>query len=207
MRVAMLKLAAALPAALRGDEERVRQRIHIDSSPWSTSDEPVGHLRTIHLAVWEDRKLYLAYRFPFGIEVRHLVEPYGLVAKGGDWYLVYGRDGTRVHRIADLADVQVGDESFERPADFDLEAEWERWCAARERSRALYPVVVRVASDSFPVLVGRLGDHILGGAEKADGEGGIRLKLGFESLEAARERMLGFGGSIEVLEPLALRLK
>jgi predicted DNA-binding transcriptional regulator YafY len=209
LRAAMLKLAAALPAALRGDEERVRQRIHIDSSSWSHPDEPVGYLRTIHRAVWEDHRLHLTYRFPFGIEVTHLVEPYGLVAKGGDWYLVYGRDGTRVHRVADLADVQMGDEPFERPADFDLVAEWERWCAVRELSRTMFPVTIHVAPELIREMAGRLGDHIASTAvadQSPDGEGWIKLELRFESLEAARECLLGLGGAVEVLEPLALRL-
>ncbi len=36
-------------------------------------------------------------------------------------------------------------------------------------------------------------------------KGWITLTLPFESLESARERLLGFGSAIEVLAPLALR--
>jgi predicted DNA-binding transcriptional regulator YafY len=38
-----------------------------------------------------------------------------------------------------------------------------------------------------------------------DKNGWQTLTLTFESLEAARARILGYGGAVEVLEPLALR--
>jgi predicted DNA-binding transcriptional regulator YafY len=41
--------------------------------------------------------------------------------------------------------------------------------------------------------------------ENADSDGWVRLRLTFESFEAARERILGFGRAIEVLEPEPLR--
>jgi predicted DNA-binding transcriptional regulator YafY len=39
----------------------------------------------------------------------------------------------------------------------------------------------------------------------ADAEGWITLELSFASFEAARDRILGLGGGVEVLEPRALR--
>jgi predicted DNA-binding transcriptional regulator YafY len=39
----------------------------------------------------------------------------------------------------------------------------------------------------------------------SDEKGWIMLTLPFENLESARERLLGFGGAIEVLAPPALR--
>jgi predicted DNA-binding transcriptional regulator YafY len=38
-----------------------------------------------------------------------------------------------------------------------------------------------------------------------DAEGWKHLTLSFESLDEARRRLLGFGGAVEVLRPLALR--
>ena len=38
-----------------------------------------------------------------------------------------------------------------------------------------------------------------------DQYGWLTLEISFESLEAARQRLLGFGGAIEVLAPGALR--
>jgi len=106
LRAALLKLSAALPDARRRDEERVRQRFHLDSTWWRQGEERVPHLQTIHQAVWQDRKLHVMYHPPFAIEIERLVAPYGLVAKAGVWYLVCARnDRLHVHRVSDLLDV------------------------------------------------------------------------------------------------------
>jgi predicted DNA-binding transcriptional regulator YafY len=114
LKAALLKLAAALPATRRRDEERVRQRIYLDSVWWFQSHEPVPYLQMIQQAVWEDRKLRLQYRLPFaGIEVERVVEPYGLVAKAGIWYLVYARNGrVRAYRVAHLLQAQILSETL-----------------------------------------------------------------------------------------------
>ena len=212
LRGALLKLAAALPAAHRHDEERVRQRIHLDWAGWFQPQEPVPHLQTMQRAVWEDHGLHLAYRLQVGAyveQVEHLVAPYGLVAKAGVWYLVYARDGqVRVHRVSRVLDARITGARFERPANFDLAAFWRAWCAEHEENRPYYPVIVRVAPDLVPVLPQYFGDRIraaIAGAGPPDGEGWITLTLPFETLEGARERILGFGRAVEVLEPKALR--
>lgn len=48
LRAALPKLSAALPNARRRDEERVRQRFHLDSTWWRQGEERVPHLQTIH---------------------------------------------------------------------------------------------------------------------------------------------------------------
>ena len=67
LRTALHKLAAALPDARRGDEERVRRRIHLDAVWWSREHEPVPYLAAIHEAVWQDRRLSIRYRQAFGV--------------------------------------------------------------------------------------------------------------------------------------------
>ena len=56
-RGALLKLSAALPDALRTDESRTRQRIHLDSSWWFQSEQQVPCLQTIQQALFQDRRL------------------------------------------------------------------------------------------------------------------------------------------------------
>ncbi len=210
LRAALLKLSAALPEARRHDGASVRQRFYMDSTWWAQGEEPVPHLRTIHDAVWQDRRLHLTYLIlPLGIRVEQDVDPYGLVAKAGVWYLVCVVNGApRVHRVSALLDVQPLAASFERPETFDLESFWKGLCAARERSYAAYPVTVRVVPEFIPELPRYFGAQIrakLAEAGPPDAEGRITLELAFESLEAARERLLGLGRVVEVLEPLPLR--
>jgi predicted DNA-binding transcriptional regulator YafY len=208
LRAALLKLSAALPVAHRQDEERVRQRIHLDAVEWFHAREPVPHLKTIQQAVWQDRRLLLTYHLPFETRVERLVDPYGLVAKASVWYLVCARDGhIRVHRVSNVLEARLVDGSFERPADFDLAAFWKTWCAEVEANRSSYPVSVRVSEDLVPFLPRFFGDGmrtVMQETGPPDAEGWVTMTLPFESLEDARSRILGFGGAIEVLEPQAL---
>jgi predicted DNA-binding transcriptional regulator YafY len=214
LKQALLKLSAALPATRRHDEERARQRIHLDSSGWFETREPVPHLQTLQRAVWEDRKLHLTYRLRFEAQAEWLVAPYGLVAKANVWHLVCARGGhLRVYRVSQVLEAAISDESFERPADFDLAAFWQAWCAEVEEHRPYYPVVVRVAPDLVPWLPHYFGEPIREEIVRAQGteagspdaQGWIRVTLPFESLPEARERLLGFGGAMEIVAPVALR--
>ena len=61
--------------------------------------------------------------------MERLVAPYGLVAKAGIWYLVYARQEViTVRRVSNLISVSLTDQSFERPADFDLAAFYDTIC-------------------------------------------------------------------------------
>jgi predicted DNA-binding transcriptional regulator YafY len=214
LRTALRKLAAALPEARRQDETKVRQRIHLDWSDWSPSDEATPHLQTIHRAVWEDRRLHLAHREfvgPQGFErFERLVDPYGLVAKTGRWHLVCAsEERLRVYRVSRILDAHITDEHFERPPDFDLAAFWKSWCAGRRENRPSYPVTARVSPSLTIFLPLHFGDRIrktIAQAGPPDADGWITLTLPFETFEEARGRILGFGRAVEVLAPEPLRL-
>jgi predicted DNA-binding transcriptional regulator YafY len=135
-----------------------------------------------------------------------LVAPLGLVAKANVWYLVGARDDRlRVLRISRVQKASLRPETFERPAGFDLPTFWKNWCDELESSRPEYRVRARVS----PILAQILAEgrpETLHTAPVQDEHGWQQVNLNFENLEAARMRILGYGGAIEVLEPLALRL-
>ena len=212
LKAALLKLSAALPSTRRGDESHVRQRIHLDWVGWHQPEEPVPHLQAMHQAVWQDRKLHITYPVEIVSYVKQferLVDPYGLVAKAGVWYLVCAGDGRmRVLRVSQVLDAVLSDERFERPADFDLAAFWEHWCTRQEENRPSYPVTARVSPKIVPLLPFYFGKGIhdaIAHASLPDAEGWITLVLPFETARAARDRILGFGSAVEVLEPKPLR--
>jgi len=66
---------------------------------------------------------------------------------------------------------------------------------------------VKVSPELARWLPAILGDSVREAVEAApaDDAGWLTLTLPFESLEAARSRLLGWGGAVEVLEPEALR--
>jgi len=209
LKAALLKLSAALPATRRSDEALARQRIHLDSVGWFESQEPVPHLHTCQQAVWEDRELQVTYQLPWEAQAEWRLQPYGLVAKASTWYLVCARkDHVRALRVSGMLAARLRDETFRRPADFDLASFWQAWCAEVERNRPRYPVAVRVAAEFVRWLPFYFGETIHREIEQAgppDAQGRLRLTLIFESLEAARERILSFGQAVEVLAPPALR--
>ena len=121
LKAALLKLAAALPEARRRDEERIRQRVYLDSLPWFQGEHAAPHLPAIYRAVWDDRKVAITLRLQFGAflqtQIEQVIAPYGLVAKAGVWHIVAARDDQlRVYRAADVIAARLLDETFTRCA-------------------------------------------------------------------------------------------
>jgi predicted DNA-binding transcriptional regulator YafY len=209
LKAALLKLSAALPSNHRKSESFIRQRIHLDSSWWFQSEEPTPFLRQLHQAVWEDHSILLTYRLRLDVHFQKRVAPLGLVAKAGIWYLVYsGDDRVRILRVSRIVDIQLSDDTFERPANFDLANTWERFCTDYEKGRSHYPVRLSVSPEFAPFLPYYFGERFREKVTQeglADEEGWLEITLSFETLEEARDRILAFGRAVEVLEPEALR--
>ncbi len=206
LRAALLKLSAALPESRRAEEERTRQRILLDPQGWETPLAPAPCLKAVHQAVWEARKLWIRYEFRHGVVVEQVVCPYGLVANAEDWRLVYlGSGYFREISVRRLAQARLCDESFERDAEFDLAKFWQDWSRRARQAEEGVAVRLRVA----PALQGQMeqgswaGDGA--GFGEPDAQGWREITLRFHWVEEARQRLMGFGGAVEVLEPLALR--
>lgn len=209
LKAALLKLSAAVPPAAREKQAQARHRIHLDAAWWFQPEEPVPHLQTLQQAVWQDRWLQIAYRGDFNTLGEQRVAPYGLVAKASVWYLVFACEGRiRARRVARIVSATMLPQSFERPADFDLAAFWQKWCADYENDRPRYEVRVLAApalAARLPWLLRENQPDTLPAPLALQREGWQVMTLTFENFETARMRILGFGGAIEVLEPLALR--
>ncbi len=206
LKSALLKIFASMPAGGQGNEAWVRQRFLLDTEPWPGQLRAPKPLQTVQEAVWQDRRLIICYPAgPLRHDLAQEILPLGLVAKTGIWYLVYAIEGsTRVIRVAALTDVRPLDETFERPAKFDLGLFWEQWCRSEEENRSVYRVTVRATLcvlknlDAWRVH-NRSPSPVNGNAAWTT------LDLTFESLDEARSGLLSMGGAVEVLEPAALR--
>ena len=145
--------------------------------------------------------------------MEQVVAPYGIVAKAGVWYLVYSRvNVVRVRRVSHLIDVGQTDETFARPDNFDLELFWRRWCRDYEENRPHYPVLLRVAPHFMTELTRSFDNRIHIIPKRSIDlpapmqEGWETVEIVFESLQAARASILGYGAAVEILAPLPLRL-
>lgn len=213
VRAAQRKLAAALPSSWREDEARARQRVHLDATWWTEGDEPASHLRALYEAVWEGRRLRLRYRHRFvprgHLMLDHVVAPYGLVAKASHWHLVAAHESRmRVYVVAQIVEAVLLDEAFTRSPGFDLPAFWRGWCEEAERDRGGFVAIVRVSSELVADIERELGNscHATSAITPRDVGDWVTISLSFESLDAARGRLLALGGAVEVLEPASLRL-
>lgn len=212
---ARLKLLASLPATSRDRTNATAARFHIDTQAWFKPPELVPHLTVPVEAVRQDRRLRIEHEPRDGRAGRRAgsrtsprtVDPLGLVAKAGVWYVVVRSSrGTRAHRVSRITRAELLPESFLRPADFDLADYWTRWTAEFEESLDGLPVTVRLTTAGLAALPEVPGDTTSGARATPDPEDGWhRLVLHFDSPLAARRRLLGFGPDAEVLEPADVR--
>jgi predicted DNA-binding transcriptional regulator YafY len=124
-RSALDKLARAMPSRARETLGATRGRVHVDSRRWMGVSAPSAPLAALRDAVWNDRRVTIAYSDRAGKVTRRTLDPFGLVTKAGVWYLV-GRDGETVKtfRVQRIARVRVTDRRFTRPAGFDVGEYW-----------------------------------------------------------------------------------
>lgn len=211
MEAAMRKLLSALPETVRQDAEIARQRLHIDGAGWR--EAPAGAaadpavLTAVQQAVWEARKLRIGYRGADSDEAsERLISPLGLIAKRSVWYVAaLTEGGMRTYRVSRIAWVEALDESFERPAAFDLAAYWE---ASTERFRATlpaYPAVVRVAAALWPKFRQERYAYVQGEHRAAPREDWYEADVEFHTLESACGILLSYGGQAEAVSPAELR--
>lgn len=208
LKAALLKLNAALPEVFRSEGLRVRQRIHLDTTSWFHKGEQPPFMDTIQRALFQDRKLRTSYRLAFDAHVEHIINPYGLVSKTNSWYLVFARRGMIfVRKLADILDAELTQEGFNYPPDFDLAKFWSDWCKTYETNQPEFTAYVRLRSDLVQMLH-LFQDPLVSSMTEVtqeDAREWYDLELQFESFEAARKRLLNFGGAAEVLKPHALR--
>ncbi|MGN9844201.1 helix-turn-helix transcriptional regulator [Nonomuraea sp. H19] len=208
---AELKLLAALPPEPRSHASRMRERFLLDVPSWYRSGDDVPHLSQVAEAVWDQQPLHMTYRRWGRQDVDRVIHPYGLVLKGGSWYLVAApADGEpRTYRVARILTLETLPGRFPRPEGFDLAAFWREF--AKEFRERMYTAeaVIKLAPGKGELLAYTLGQDVVGAALAAAGEpdpeGWVTLTLPVESITHARWLLLRMGADVEVLRPPELR--
>lgn len=158
----------------------------------------------IHEAVSRRRAIEFGYHGR-----RRCVDPYGLLAQAGWWYLV-GRDHDagalrtfRVDRIDGA--VEVGEEgSFSRPLDFEIRAAFPRDPKELPGSVDVGAdrAVVRFDAVEAPLALLQLGDEAV---VRRHEDGRVDVSVPCTNVVAFTHWLLGFMDRAEVLSPPALR--
>jgi predicted DNA-binding transcriptional regulator YafY len=211
LRSALRKLLAALPAGRRPELQRAGERVVIDPTGWRREPEEVPALTAVREAVWADRRLRLRYRTSEAPVPRaYTVDPYGLLAKAGVWYLIAAHRGRpKLFRVGRVERAEQTGEAADRPADLDLEELWRRLRGDLETVATPVPVLLRVRRGRTAMLLRIAAGQLAGppGEPVPDAERPTwdRLALPFRAVGAARAALLGFGGEVEVLHPPEVR--
>ena len=134
---------------------------------------------------------------------KRALDPYGLVHHAGEWYAVghcHKRGDTRTFRIDRIASLEVTDQRFEVPDDFDLEA---------YRREHLYvpsadAVAVRVHLD--PLATARVGAAWPVGEVTMNDDGSSEIVIDCEGFEWVTGWALGFGKHAVIQGPAEARV-
>ncbi|PRY13481.1 helix-turn-helix transcriptional regulator [Kineococcus rhizosphaerae] len=200
---AVRKLLAATPAAHREPFRRAAERILVEPLGWRARQQDPPHLPGLQEAVFSARRVRLTYRSAGARRAStRSLDPVGLVAKGGTWYLVaVTATGERLFRVDRVEDVAVLDDPV--AADLpDLPGVWARLRAEVERQH-VPGVAVRLRVRPEDVgLVLRIADAQLVAEPEVSGTGEFLLVAAtFRALPAARAVLLGLGPLLTVLDP------
>lgn len=206
---AELKLLAALGPDQRDRAGRLKNRFHLDLPPWYSEAEDAPYLAAVADAVLHDRRIKVRYRrWEAPREVDRVLEPYGLVLKNGNWYVVAATaGGIRTYRVSNILRLTPTGEGFERPEGFQLAGHWRDHLDQFEQRRftgsalvRLSPgLVARLADVSFPVLVRAVAGVVPGP------DGSITTEVPIESIGNAASQFIRYGTELEILEPPELR--
>jgi predicted DNA-binding transcriptional regulator YafY len=207
VRAALRKLVRALPEPMRDTAEAASRSMLFDGSEWGQRDAgraaPV-HLPAIQQAVIDRTRLHLGYGDRQGNVTSRPVDPYGLVGKAGQWYLVAGTEaGQRTFRVDRVRVVEPTGERFELPADFDLATAWADISDEVERRRLPAAAQVRIDPEWLGLVRWVLGARLSIGA--ADDDGWVHAEVHAQGIEALVGDIAGFAGELEVLSPPEVR--
>lgn len=207
LRAALRKLVRALPEPLRARAEAASAAVVHDATGWSGTrperPDPV-HLDAVQGAVIAGRQIVLGYVAREGQPTSRVVHPLGLATKAGTWYLVADTEaGRRTFRVDRIQSVELTDDAVQRPPGFELADAWKMITTEIEHVRT--PVVVRALVDQQAMqrLRYSFGSRLRFGMAAADGRVDVEIRGHSEPMLA--NDLAGFGRSVEVLEPSAVR--
>jgi predicted DNA-binding transcriptional regulator YafY len=216
VRSALRKLMAALPAQMRDQAAAARSAVLVDPVGWGKRSYTPRHLDTLREAVVAGVQVVINYAKPGQDAAERRVHPYGLVSKGGTWYLLAGAEtGLRTFRVSRVRGVVVTEDAVERPEDFDLAQAWDAVQSSFPHRIGTIPVELRVDPGVVPMLNAALRgwaslEPVDGGddhrrADAGRGSGWGRFTASFPSTWAAAAELVRFVGRVEVISPPEVR--
>jgi proteasome accessory factor B len=210
--LAALRIAAG--AVLGGGQhaQTLLLKLSVDapSDVWSSSrivwgadlaaEQPL--LGPLYQAIGDKLVIEFAYERADGTKSERVIEPYGLVHRRGNWYVVGNdrtRDAIRAFKVSRMGgNIRMQRETFEVPSDFSAEdhVSVEAW----ELGDRPISVTVRFSPDFRWWAEHNLRADM---TEGPDGTLDVFLQAG--NLDALASWVIGFGGEAQIIEPAEAR--
>ena len=161
-------------------------------------------------AVVRRRRVTITYAAWDRDPVERLVDPWGLVEKGDQWYLLGAvrTDGAvdgaeRTYRVDRVQAAVVSDEESVRPSDLDLADAWQRVVGTVREQRAAASSTLLVDAAIVPFLREALGADAV--EELASDLDRVRVRATAPTPALLARRLAGWAEYLTVVEPTAVR--
>ena len=193
------KIKGLVPEKQRRNIEFKTRQIVVDHTPWYGRRPLQHHFAEVKAALDGNRLVAFQYYDGNGRESRRQVEPYQLMLKDSNWYLLAYcllRQDFRVFRLSRMSDIKVLGESF-NPRDYEYDP--------ADAPEPPAEMVIKLLADES--LKGLMAD--LCGRENLEPYGDNQIMVNFPFIESdfGYGMLLSFGNKCECLEPERIRLE
>lgn len=208
LKNAIIKLENSLSNENRKEIIKAKERFFIDSDPWWGRRIENKHVDIIKEAVLNLMKIKIYYKKYEGEVSIRIIRPYGVVVKNSEWYMAAFcemKNDIRIFKCSRIEKVEVLDESFIMPENFELEKFWERIKqqfvkqSLSKSSHTAYAVKVKLNEENMQLFN---GFSIITSIRE---EGKWIYEMDMLSFETACSVIFPLGDRIEVLEPSELK--
>ncbi len=208
LKNAILKIEKMVPSDYASDIKKVKERFYFDPDSWADDTPDLRYLDILRYAVLQQKKAKIIYnKSSMGKQEvsTRVIQPYGLIVKNSEWYLAAfceNKNEMRVFKCFRILKVDILDDTYEVPSDFQLEAFWKSWKSNFKQILSqvpLYPVTLKLHAISKEELCGM--DFI---EEKSNGDSTI-VTANLYTYNNACKRSIELGNTVEIIAPVELK--
>jgi predicted DNA-binding transcriptional regulator YafY len=198
---AAAKLGRVLPEPLKDSVQTVEEVIALEPGPWVVSISAEFLIR-VSTAIRSRRRLAFDYESHSKSASQREIDPYGLAHLDGRWYVAghcHLRQSMRTFRLDRATNVEIRDESFSAPPDFDIKVYLNKvmpFVESKYQIDVLLDLPIAEVHKRFPF-------HRINVEEEADGKS--RMRCGRDHLDSFAAALLSLGCKIQVIHPPELK--
>jgi proteasome accessory factor B len=198
------RLLDLMPPETRTSYESLSKKIRFEGPPVAPVAEPIWH--TLINALDDCTTLQLTYRTGRSGETHERkLDPYGIVVRHREWYLVgwdHLRKAVRTFLLPRIQSAEDTEKRFRVKDGFDLDVYLSTAVDGHQSTGPVHHVKLRFAKESAAIAE----DYIWNATQKVtkDRQGRIIVEFDTGALYAVERQVLGWGGKAVVLAPRQL---